>query len=290
METRSTQAAFAAVNQLISWNRFKEALTEAEQLLRENPESADVLALVARIYFLLDDYDKALYWCNECTKREPEHRRGWFIRILTFYDSGRIKEFKQWIDEAIRIDPYESYYYYFKGNVHSMDGKLEEGRHLLLQALEIKPEMPIYLATLSYFEAKLGNKPESVRLDKIAIGYEPENPVVLLKLNWAAGIRGEYDLQLKYMREAIRLNPDDKQFQQEYLSALQNSHIFYRICLLPAKIMRELKPWQAIMLWMTAAVLFRPLLILFLLYYILTHWLTKALVHVKVFGWRRRGS
>ncbi|WP_201450655.1 hypothetical protein [Paenibacillus sp. An7] len=53
--------------------------------------------------------------------------------------------------------------------------------------------------------------------------------------------------------------------------------------------MRKMKTWQILLTWVVAVLLLKPLLILFLVLYVLSHWVTKAIVHVKVFGWRRRG-
>ena len=90
------------------------------------------------------------------------------------------------------------------------------------------------------------------------------------------------------MQSAVRLNPENKQIQNEYLEALQNSNRLYRIFLWPRRLLTRMKRWQIFLCWIVAWILFRPLILLFIFLYILTHWVTKAIVHVRVFGWRRR--
>ena len=90
------------------------------------------------------------------------------------------------------------------------------------------------------------------------------------------------------MKQAVRLHPDDKQFQDEYLEALQHNHKLFRLFLGPMRVLRKLKPWQLFASWILAWILFKPLVLLFILLYAAAHWLTKAIVHVRVFGFRRR--
>lgn len=156
-------------------------------------------------------------------------------------------------------------------------------------ALELRPESPLYLATLSYTEALLGNMKESAELDRQAVQYGAEMPYVMLYLGWAAGDRGDYKLKETYMKNAVRLSPDDKQIQSEFLEALQQQHKLLRIFLWPTRLVRRMKRWQIILAWFIIWILFRPFVLLFIVLYVLTHWVTKAIVHVQVFGWRRRG-
>ncbi|MDG0793629.1 hypothetical protein OMP38_24460 [Cohnella ginsengisoli] len=111
---------------------------------------------------------------------------------------------------------------------------------------------------------------------------------MLLHLAWAARTRGDFKLDETYMKSAVRLNPDDKQFQDEYLEALQRAHPMYRIFAVPDKYLRAMTPWQILFCWVALWTIFKPLVLLFILLYVVSKWGTKALVHVRIFGWRRR--
>jgi tetratricopeptide (TPR) repeat protein len=274
----------------MEWRRYKEALQEAEQLLRLDPEDADAYALIARIHLILDEYEKALFFAGESLKREPENELAWYVRVGVYYETKNEQAFREAVEEAQRIDPYEAQYFFLKANLLTRKGKYQASKEELLQALELSPENPLFLASLSYVEALLRDVEESRRLDRQAIRYDAEEPHVLLYLAWAASHRGDYDLQETYMKTAVRLNPEDKQFQDEYLEALQNSQKLFRAFLWPTKFLRRLKSWQVLVAWIAAWMLFKPLVIVFIVLYVIAHWVTKGIVHVRVFGWRRRGS
>ena len=69
MENLHNYAAYAKAQQLIEWRRYKEALKEAERLMRQEPEDPDVFALISKIHLFMNEYDKALHWSNQALRR-----------------------------------------------------------------------------------------------------------------------------------------------------------------------------------------------------------------------------
>ncbi|MNN81160.1 hypothetical protein D3C81_1979540 [compost metagenome] len=112
---------------------------------------------------------------------------------------------------------------------------------------------------------------------------------MLLYLAWAAGHRGDFKLKETYMKNAVRLSPDDKQLQEEFLESLQQRQKLLRIFLWPTRYIRKMKRWQIVLVWIIAWLLFRPLVLMLIVLYVIATWVTKGIVHVQVFGWRRRG-
>ncbi|MFC3797710.1 tetratricopeptide repeat protein [Cohnella sp. GCM10012308] len=288
MEDAAWQSSYQTAEQLIEWNRYKEALEETQRLLALDPEDADAMALAGRIYVLMDRHTEGLHWSTEALRRDPEHLLAWFVRVTAYYESGQLQAFQEALTEALRLDPYESFYYYLNANYYNKKGQFPLAKSELLRALEIQPHNAVYLALLSYVEALLGHFEESARIDAQAIRIDAETPHVLLHLAWAARTRGDFKLDETYMKSAVRLNPDEKQFQDEYLEALQLAHPMFRIFTVPGKYIRRMKPWQIWVAWIAAWILFRPLVLLLIVLYAISKLGTKALVHVRVFGWRRR--
>lgn len=288
MEEAAWQASYRAAEQLVEWKRYKEALEETQRLLALDPEDADAMALAGRIQLCMDRHREALHWAQEALRRDPEHLAAWFVRVSAYYESGQLKAFQEALAEAQRLDPYESFYYYLNANYYNKKGQFHLAKSELLRALEIQPYNPVYLALLSYVEALLGDYEASAKLDAQTIRLDAESSHVLLHLAWAARERGDFKLDETYMKSAIRLNPDEKQFQDEYLEALQRAHPLYRIFAVPGKYVRKMRPWHIWIAWAAAWILFKPLIFLFIILYVLSKWGTKALVHVRVFGWRRR--
>lgn len=285
---------YAAVQQLMDWNRYQDALIAAEKLLQEDPEDSHVYSLIGLIYLLMEQYEKALSWAQEALRRDPESTLAWYVRVVAYYETDQVEEFESSLKEALRFDPYEDHYYYLKGSNLNVKGKVKEAKEQILIALEIEPEEPLYLAFLSYCEALLGDEEQSRKIERQALQQLQATPDksdhswAFMHLAWAATKREEYELAEKYMSAAVRLNPEDKQTQNEYLEALQKSSKLYRSFLWPAKMIRKLKPWQILFIWIVVWALFKALVILFIVLYAIAYWMNKAVVHIRVFGWRRR--
>ena len=284
----AVHAGYAKVQQLVRMRRYKEALAEAENLLRQTPEEPNTYALIGWIHSLTDNHDKALHFSGEALARDPENRLAWHVRVTVFYETDREREFEEALAEALRVDPYEDHYYFLKAARLNKKGKFKDAKEQLMRALELNPESAHNLALLAYTEALLDNDEESRKAEREALQRETEDAIVYMHLAWAASRRGEYDPAERYMANAVRLNPENKQVRDEYLEALQKSNKFYRIFLWPAKILRKLKPWQILVSWIVAWILFKPLIILFIVLYVLAHWISMGIVRVRVFGWRMR--
>lgn len=274
------------VHQLIEWKRYKEALEEAKKVIQEDPEYSEGYAITALIYYHMDEYDKALYWCDEALRRDPENLQAWYVKTITYYDMESWKQFDATVEDAIALDPEEAAYYFLKANREQTRSNFKQAKELMLTALEIAPDYAVYLANLSYIEALLGNFAASKELEEEALRHEVESKHVYLYLSWAADKRGDDQSQLLYLKNAIQLDPDNEQIRSEYLKGLQKTYLFYRIVLAPSKLLKKLKPWQILLSWAIAWFLFKPLILIFLVVYVLAYWSSKLLVHVKVYGWR----
>lgn len=280
---------YKRIHQLMEWRRYEEARKEAKALLQADPDDADGYAMLALVCLRLSEHDEALRWSSEALGRDPENKLGWHVRTSAYYETDKWKAMSESLEAAQRIDPYEPYYFFLKANSLNRIGRFAQAKEELLRGLELAPDNPLFLAALSYTEALLGHVVRSRELARQALEQEAENDTVYLYLGWAADQRNDFDEQLLMLSSAIRLDPNDKQVREQYLEALQKSYKFYRILLAPVNLLKRLKPWQILLSWFLAWVIFKPLVVVFIILYVLTHWATKLLVHVKVFGWRRSG-
>jgi tetratricopeptide (TPR) repeat protein len=259
--------------QLMGWRRWNEAVAEAEQWIRSEPNNADAYATLAQI------------WCNEALRYDPENILAWYVRVFTYYCESKDKEFFEAVTEALRIDPYESVYYFLRFNIFHKKGNRMEAEAEMLRALQIDPEVPLYLAAYSYLQASLGEFVQSRITERQALQNDPNDAQVFMYLAWAADQRAEYTKETEYLKNAVRLNPESNHIRQEYIKSLQKNYWFYRVLLMPSFI-KKMKPWHIFVSWFLAWILFKPLIFVFIALYVLAHWTSKLLVQVKVFGWR----
>ncbi len=274
------------IDRLVEWERYDEALREAGEWLREEPESPEPYNALATIYMNKKEYEHALEGTSQALRIEPDNERAWTLRAFIYYDKREWSLMLQATHEGLRINPYQAHLYYLLSNMHNMQGKFQEALEQIRHALRLQPQHGIYLAMYSYVLANLNEKEASYQASLEALQYDLEDAQTFMYLGWAAERRGDAKTAKQMMEQAIRLHPNNEQIRTEYLEAMQKNYWFYRIFTLPL-FLRKLRGWQLMLIWMVAWILFRPLLIVLIILYILSHLLSKTFVHLQVYGWHR---
>jgi len=284
MDVEQQYAQLMRIEQLYEWSRFEEAIKETENYIQQYPEDADGYALLSKIYLMVDDFEKAWHWSQEALKKEPKNEVAWEVRVSTLYTEGKYDEAMTAIKEALTLFPEEGHYYFLKGNIYNQRGNYEKAKESFLGALKFETSNALYLANYSYVESILGNQDLALQAEEQALELEPENPTVFMYLAWAADHRGDHLKSLQYLENAVRLKPDNQQLREEYLEILQKQFKVYRLFLVPSKLLTKVKPVYAFLIWIVAWFLFKPLIVIFIVLYVVAHWTTKLIVNVKVFG------
>ncbi|QTD40862.1 lipopolysaccharide assembly protein LapB [Sporosarcina sp. Te-1] len=269
---------------LIEWQRYKEAIRETESYLRDYPEDADGYGLLGKIYYLSDEYEKAMHWSTEALKADPKNALGWEVRAETFYTQEKWKEAMATIEGAMAIFPEDGFYYLLAGNIYNQRKKYAKAKDMFQTSLKLRPQDAMSLASYSYTESLLGNREASKEAEQQALQNNPNDAEVFMYCGWAAEQRGEYDAALRYMENAVRLVPKHPQYRTEYLEILQKQFKMYRFFLPPAKYLSSIKPVYALLLWLIVWFIFKPLVLIFLFLYVAAHWITKMIVNLRVFG------
>lgn len=277
-------AQFLRIEQLYEWGRLEEAIRETENYIQQYPEDADGYATLSKIYLQQDDFKKALHWSLEALRKDPENEVAWATRAGTLYTERKYDETMTAIQEALTLFPEEGYYYFLEGNIYNQRGDFKKAKEAFLVALKIEPSNAMYLANYGYVESILGNQELALQAEEQALQLDPENPTAFMYLAWAANERGDYAQALFYLESAVRLKPDSQQLREEYLEILQKQYKVYQWFLVPARWLSKVKPIVLFISWFAAWILFKPLVIVFLILYVAAHWTTKMIVNVKVFG------
>lgn len=277
---------FERFERLLNWGRHKEALAEASEWLREEPETPGPYNALALAFLHTKETDKALDCTQQALRIDPADEDAWFLRAVIYYSMEKWNLMLEAADEALRLDPYRAHLHYLIANMHNKHTKFDKARQSIEKALAAEPENGVYYAIYSYILANLLEFDASKENAEIALSKDVDNAQSFLYLGWAADRRGEPKLAKTMMEQAIRLNPDDEQTRNEYMETLQKNYWFYRIFTLPI-FFRRFRPWQLLLIWVVASILFRPLVILLVILYMLSFMVSKAFVHVQVYGWRR---
>jgi tetratricopeptide (TPR) repeat protein len=275
---------FDRIVQLLDWNRYKEAIKEGENYIRTYPDDPEGFAILGKIYVQVDKFNQAIRLVQEALQKDPENPLAWEVSAEAYYTKKDWKSAKKVIQEALVLFPENSFYHFLEGNIYNRSGNFKQAKLCFEKAIELYPDNAIYLANYSYVLSLLGYDVGSHEIEKQALRLAPEDSMVFLYLGWAAEHRGDLKKALQFFEEAVRINPESPQMRKEYLEVLQKQYTLYRILLLPSKLFTKFKPGIALLIWIGACLIFKPLLFVFIALYVVTHWMTRLIVNIKVFG------
>ena len=91
---------------LMSLNKFQEAQSHFEKVIKTYPELAEAHNKLATVLFLLGDYKNSVNECKVTLKMNPHHFGAWHGMGLCFFKLARYPEAIESFKSALEIQPY----------------------------------------------------------------------------------------------------------------------------------------------------------------------------------------
>ena len=91
---------------LMSLNKFEEAQSHFEKVIKTYPEFAEAHNKLATVLFLLGDYKNSVNECKVTLKMNPHHFGAWHGMGLCLFNLARYSEAIESFKSALEIQPY----------------------------------------------------------------------------------------------------------------------------------------------------------------------------------------
>ena len=91
---------------LMSLNKFEEAQSHFEKVIKTYPEFAEAHNKLATVLFLLGDYKNSINECKVTLKMNPHHFGAWHGMGLCLFKFARYSEAIESFKSALEIQPY----------------------------------------------------------------------------------------------------------------------------------------------------------------------------------------
>ena len=91
---------------LMSLNKFEEAQSHFEKVIKTYPEFAEAHNKLATVLFLLGDYKNSVNECKVTLKMNPHHFGAWHGMGLCLFKLARYSEAIESFKSALKIQPY----------------------------------------------------------------------------------------------------------------------------------------------------------------------------------------
>jgi tetratricopeptide (TPR) repeat protein len=200
----SVSARLVQASVFLQADRPASAEKVLQQLLHEQEDNADVLALLQVLYKQTGHLDQYITTLQDLRARHPDNLAV-VDRLLDIYgEAKKPAEAVRVLDEtrsAVNSDP-ESLYYL--SHLYLRVDQKQSSQDVLQQALRLDPAYAPANNDLGYFWAEEGrNLPQAEALISAAVKAEPKNPSFLDSMGWVLYKRGRFGAAVKYLETAV---------------------------------------------------------------------------------------
>ncbi|MEM9587171.1 MAG: tetratricopeptide repeat protein [Planctomycetota bacterium] len=176
--------------------------------LKQQPDSAELLALRGWCWYWSDDEDSALADFEDALKENRRLADGHFGVGCVHYDRGDYGDAISALTNAIRNDPEEVQYRVIRGDAYWNHDDLESAKEDYEYVLRGHSEMSNVRRALAMVEIDLGNYQVGIEgLDRVVEDYD-EDPQLYYYSGWAQSQLRNYDDAVKLFAAALHFDED----------------------------------------------------------------------------------
>lgn len=213
---------------LFQHGQYEEALKAARQMLAENPEDVEMLAVTALSLSETDQHKEAEQTAQELVSVAPDIGLAHSVLAAVRAQRGKIKDALVSIREAIRLDPENPNYYAFEANLYARDPNWKKVLECSEHALALDPEHVDSLNLRSMALANLGRVEEAhAEIDDV-LRRAPEDSLGHTNRGWAYLQARQVPEALEHFTEALRLDPENGYARSGLVEALKARNLLYR--------------------------------------------------------------
>ena len=202
----------------LNQKKFDEAKNKFNQAIKLKPVYAEAYNNLGNINFQQEDFDLALDNTKKAIVLKPDYSEAYSNLGLIYLGLKEIKIAKKSFDIALKLDPNNAKFYSGLGIYYQLIEDYEKTEINLKKALKLsKKKIPFGLALAShYFNLKEFAKAEDIY--NFILENEPNDADTLFCRGVLYQAIGRYDLCLKDIEKAFKINPKIKQKQHEMFS------------------------------------------------------------------------
>ena len=213
---------------LFQQGRIKDAEKEIGYALRENPEDADALMLLAECKIDTKQFDEGLRLLQNAAAYMPYYHRVYYLLAFCHYRKGDKGSATEELKKAIELNPEASAYYGLYAYIMLDLQWYEEALLKANEGLAFNAEDLTCLNARTQALIRLKNKDEAYETIREALSVDPEDDFTHTNVGWIYLEKGKHTDARQHFREALRINPNNKRAKQGYKESLKARLLPYR--------------------------------------------------------------
>lgn len=209
---------------LLAVGRREESKVMLDQLLAENPDSAEVLIGLAQHALSEKDLDLANRFSNQAVEKNPENPTAWFFRAQLLQAQGNAAEALAAFERVIQLAPDNLSAHISKATIEIGIRKFDNAKNTIARARQVTPENIGLNHTQALLDYTQGRHAEALTSIQAVLSVAPEYlPSVLL----AGAIQlslGSLPQAEQYLEQYLKKNPADVYARKLMINTLLQSN------------------------------------------------------------------
>lgn len=194
-------------NLLIQQGRYNDAEKQVRQVLEQDPNNDEALAVLARCYINDDQHDKGIEVINKAISIEPNEAFYFYLLGFAYHQKDLSLPAKDNLAKAIQLDPYNPEFFGLLAFILLDEKSYEEALQKANEGLELDPENITCLNARSRALNKLKRTTEAEETISDSLSNDPDNVFTHTTVGWNYFERGKSKQAEHHFREALRIDP-----------------------------------------------------------------------------------
>lgn len=216
---------------LLQQGRTIDAVQQLKNVLQQDPNNADALALMARCQFAQKNFDAGIVTMQSVLALEPTSYH-FYLLGFGYYSAGKNNLAMEAFQQSQSLDPWFPENYGLMSHVLLEQKRFTEGLDMANEGLAIEPENITCLNARSIALNKMRKTADAIDTMQNALAQDPDNEYTHCTVGWNYLEKGEHKTATRHFKEALRINPQMHNAQEGLKEALKSKIAPYRWLLL----------------------------------------------------------
>ena len=209
--------------QLFELARYQDAI----KYFNEDLESFQSRYYLALCYYQISDYDKAVKLSDNLLSEDPNSAAIFFLKAKIAQSIDNEKEALIFINKAIEIDPYDPNCFGLKASLLLQLKRYEEGLTMVNEGLHLDPNHNFCLNIRAQLLTKLERTEDAANTIENILLDNPEDAYSHSNVGWIALENNQTQKALSHFKEALQQDPNLEHAREGMSTALKSKNIIY---------------------------------------------------------------
>jgi len=248
---------------LYSAGNMERLETEAKRFLAMNADDATAHYYMVLAVGNMDRFDDAEKHLAFILRDDPDSLRYHIAAISHYLRQKRWPAVRMHVETGLRLDPDSAIVHYYAAFLHWSCLKLEKAKAAIDRARQLNPDdadiVNLHIRIHATEETSASDALKRLAEYEDALKLDPENPWLHNSMGDVHAVDlGDPVAAQRHYREALRLEPGNRDFQKALFHAVAESHLVYRLFSIPSRAFQRLwlvvkqfehEPWRIIFLF-----------------------------------------